>query len=140
MQARKWDDYKGTRFCDGERALVIKRWFNSVDEDAWSLTFEELDPTENVDSLQMPWRVTRFDELYKTACFWRVNETSKDGHVYDLGLCKFVEYFHVFPTSFLRRRKGPAVPARDLQNIDGDKIDWRHILSIFFNLGVFINC
>jgi len=25
-------------------------------------------------------------------------------------LCKFVEYFHVFPTSYLRRRKGPAVP------------------------------
>jgi len=29
----------------------------------------------------------------------------------------------------LRRRKGPAVPERDLQNMDGQKIDWRHILS-----------
>jgi len=28
--------------------------------------------------------VTRFDEPYKTACFWGVNETSKDVHVYDL--------------------------------------------------------
>jgi len=28
--------------------------------------------------------------------------------VYDLWLCKFVEYFHVFPMSYLRRRKGPA--------------------------------
>jgi len=74
-------------------------------------------------------KVTRFDEPYKTACFWGVSETSKDGHVYDLGLCKFVEYFHVFPTSYLRRRKGPAVPERDLQNMDGEKIDWRHILS-----------
>jgi len=74
-------------------------------------------------------KVTRFDELYKTACFWRVNQTSKDGPVYDLGLCKFVEYFHVFPTSQLRRRKGPAVPERDLQNVDGEKIDWRIILS-----------
>ena len=26
LQARKWKDYKGTRFYDGERALVIKRW------------------------------------------------------------------------------------------------------------------
>jgi len=26
-------------------------------------------------------KVTRFDEPYKTACFWGVNETSKDGHV-----------------------------------------------------------
>jgi len=38
-----------------------------------------------------------FDKPYKTACFWGINETSKD--VYDLGLYKFVEYFHVFPTS-----------------------------------------
>ena len=49
--------------------------------------------------------------------------------MYDLGLCKFVEYFHVFPTSYLRRRKGPAVPERDLQNMDGEIVDWWHILS-----------
>ena len=68
--------------------------------------------------------MTRFDEPYKTARFCGVNETSKDGHGYDLGLCKFVEYLHVFPTSYLRRRKGPKVPERDLQNMDGEKIDW----------------
>ena len=73
-------------------------------------------------------KVTRFDEPYRTACFWGVNETSKDGHVYDLGLCKFVEYFHVFPTNESRLRKEPAVPERDLQNMDGEKIDWQHIL------------
>ena len=65
----------------------------------------------------------------KLHVFGGVNKTSEDGHVHDLGLCKFVEYFHVFPTSYLRRRKGPAVPERDLQNMDGQKIDWRHILS-----------
>jgi len=54
MQTHKWEDYKGTRFYDGERALVIKRWLNRVDEDALGLTFEEWDPTENVDSSQMP--------------------------------------------------------------------------------------
>jgi len=87
--------------------------------------------------------VTRFDEPYKTACFLGVNETSKDGHVYDLGLCKFVKIFHVFLTIYLRlgRRKGPAVPERDpgLQNIDGEKIDWRqffqttmtHVINFF---------
>jgi len=88
--------------------------------------------------------VTRFDEPYKTACFWGINETSKDGHVYDLGLCKFVEYFHVFPTSQLRRRKGPAVPERDLQNMDGEKIDWRilpsttmtHVINFFSSFPV----
>ena len=54
LQARKWKDYKGTHFYDGECALVSKRWLNRVDEDASGLTFEEWDPTENVDSLQMP--------------------------------------------------------------------------------------
>jgi len=62
-------------------------------------------------------KVTRFDEPYKTACFWGVNETSKDGQ----GLCKFVDYFHVFPTSYLRHWKGPAVPERDLQIMDRRK-------------------
>ena len=74
-------------------------------------------------------KVTQFDEPYKTACFWGVNETSKDGPVNDLGLCKFVEKLHVFPTSYLRRCKGPALPERDLQNTDGEKINWRHFLS-----------
>jgi len=50
--------------------------------------------------------VTQFNEPYKIACFWGVNETSKDEHVYDLGLCKFVEYLHVFPTIYLRRQRG----------------------------------
>ena len=54
LQPRKWQDYKGTRFYDGERTLVVKRWLNCVDEDALGLTFEEWEPTENVDSSQMP--------------------------------------------------------------------------------------
>ena len=61
---------------------------------------------------------TQFDLAYKTACFCGVKEASKDAHVCDPGLCKFVEYFHVFPMSCLRRRKGPAVPERDLQKMD----------------------
>jgi len=90
-------------------------------------------------------KVRRFDEPYKTACFWRVNETSKDGHVHDLGLLRtFVEYFHVFPTSYLRRWKGPAVPERDLQNMDGEKIDRRpffqtamtHMINFFASFPV----
>jgi len=89
-------------------------------------------------------KVTRFDEPYKTACFWGVNETTKDGNVYDLGLCKFVKYFHVFPTIYVRRHKGPAVPERDLQNMDGEKIDWRpffqttmtHVINFFASFPV----
>jgi len=44
-------------------------------------------------------------------------ETSKDAHGCDSGLCKFVGYFHVFPTSHLQRRKGPALAERDLQKM-----------------------
>ena len=33
---------------------MIKPWLNRVDEDASGLTLEEWDPTENVDSSQMP--------------------------------------------------------------------------------------
>jgi len=72
---------------------------------------------------------TKFDLPYKTACFCGIKETSKDAQVCDPGMCKFVEYFHVFPTSCLRRRKGPAVPERDLQKMDRVKIALRHGLS-----------
>ena len=68
--------------------------------------------------------MTWFDEPYKTACFWGVKEKSKGGNVSELRWCKFVEYFHVFPMSCLRRHKGPAVPERDLQKMDGEKISW----------------
>jgi len=50
----KGQDYKGTHFYDGERALVMKWWLNRVDEDASGLTVEEWDPTEIFDSSQMP--------------------------------------------------------------------------------------
>ena len=53
--------------------------------------------------------MTRFDEPYKTVCFWGVNETSKNGHVYDLGLCKFVEYLRVFATGWRRLIGSPKL-------------------------------
>jgi len=50
---------------------------------------------------------TQFDRLgpCKTACFWWVKEIPKDAQECDLRLCKFVGYFHVFPSSYVRRRK-----------------------------------
>jgi len=47
---------------------------------------------ESVDSIRKETcqKVTQFDEPYKTACFWGVNKTSKDGPVYDPGLCTFL--------------------------------------------------
>jgi hypothetical protein len=51
---RQWEDYKGTRFYNGDQALVIKRWLNRVDEDASGLTFEEWDPASEADTSQEP--------------------------------------------------------------------------------------
>ena len=54
LAARKWVDYKGTRFYNGERAVVIKRWLHRVDEDASGLTFKEWDSKEDADPEQPP--------------------------------------------------------------------------------------
>jgi len=46
--------YTGTRFFNGDRALVVKRWLHRVDEDASGLTFEEWNPAQTVDTSQEP--------------------------------------------------------------------------------------
>jgi len=33
--------YKGTRFYNGQQALVVEGWLKQVEEDASGLTFEE---------------------------------------------------------------------------------------------------
>lgn len=45
--ARSWKEYKGTRYYDGDAALVVKRWFHRVDSDASGCTFAEWDPTKD---------------------------------------------------------------------------------------------
>ena len=47
-------DYKGTRFYNGERVVVVKRWLHRVDDDASGLTFKEWDPKEDADPDQPP--------------------------------------------------------------------------------------
>ena len=46
--------YKGTRFFNGDRALVVKRWLHRLDEDASGLTFEEWNPAQAVGTSQEP--------------------------------------------------------------------------------------
>jgi len=36
------EDYRGTRFYNGQQALAVERWLNRVEEDASGLTFEEI--------------------------------------------------------------------------------------------------
>ena len=52
LEHRKWEDYGGTRFYNKDRALVIKRWLNRVEEDASGLTFQEW--TSDVDTSHPP--------------------------------------------------------------------------------------
>ena len=52
LEHRKWEDYRGTHFYNKDRALVIKRWLNRVEEDASGLTFQEWTP--DVDTSQSP--------------------------------------------------------------------------------------
>ena len=44
LENHKWEDYRGTRFYNKDRVLVIKRWLNRVEEDASGLTFQEWTP------------------------------------------------------------------------------------------------
>ena len=39
IQTRKWEEYKGTRYYDGDRVLVVELWFHRVTDDLSGLTF-----------------------------------------------------------------------------------------------------
>jgi len=54
LTRRTWEDYKGTRFYNGQEALVVERWLNRVEEDASGLTFEEWNPTQDAYASQPP--------------------------------------------------------------------------------------
>jgi len=54
LTRRTWEDYKGTRFYNGQQGLVVERWLNRVEEDASGLTIEKWNPTQDADALQPP--------------------------------------------------------------------------------------
>jgi len=54
LTRRTWEDYKGTRFYNGQQALVVERCFNRMEEDASGLSFEEWNPTQDADTSQPP--------------------------------------------------------------------------------------
>ncbi len=33
IQIRKWEEYKGTRYYDGDRSLVVELWLHRVADD-----------------------------------------------------------------------------------------------------------
>ena len=54
LGTRKYEEYKGVRFGNGDCALVVDVWLHRVDEDASGLTFEEWDPSADTDASEAP--------------------------------------------------------------------------------------
>jgi hypothetical protein len=50
----KWEEYKGTRYSDGDSALVVELWLHRVDDDVSGLTFQEWDPSAGSDDTSAP--------------------------------------------------------------------------------------
>jgi hypothetical protein len=50
----KWEEYKGTRYSDGDSALVVELWLHRVAEDLSGLTFQEWDPSAGTDDTSAP--------------------------------------------------------------------------------------
>jgi hypothetical protein len=49
LQDRKWEEYRGTRYSDGDSALVVELWLHRVADDLSGLTFQEWDPSTGTD-------------------------------------------------------------------------------------------
>ncbi len=54
LQTRKWEEYKGTRYYDVDKALVVELWLHRVAEDLSGLTFQEWDPSAGTDDASAP--------------------------------------------------------------------------------------
>ena len=47
-------EYKGTRYYDGDRTLVVEVWLHRVTDDLSGLTFQEWDPSPGTDDASAP--------------------------------------------------------------------------------------
>ena len=50
----KWEEYKGTRYADGDSTLVVELWLHRVADDLSGLTFQEWDPSAGTDDTSAP--------------------------------------------------------------------------------------
>jgi hypothetical protein len=49
LQGHRWEEYKGTRYSDGDSVLVVELWLHRVTDDLSGLTFHEWDPSAGSD-------------------------------------------------------------------------------------------
>jgi hypothetical protein len=54
LQGRKWEEYKDTRYSDGDRSLVVELWLHRVADDLSGLTFQEWDLSTGSDDTSAP--------------------------------------------------------------------------------------
>ena len=54
LQTRKWEEYKGTRYYDGDKTLFVELWLHRVADDLSGLTFQEWDPSAGTDDVSAP--------------------------------------------------------------------------------------
>jgi hypothetical protein len=54
LGTRKYEEYKGMHFGNGDCTLVVDVWLHRVDEDAAGLTFEEWDPSADTGASEAP--------------------------------------------------------------------------------------
>jgi hypothetical protein len=53
-QGHRWEEYKGTRYSDGDSTLVVELWLHRVADDLSGLTFQEWDPSSGSDDTSAP--------------------------------------------------------------------------------------
>ncbi len=49
-----WEEYKGTRYSDGDSTLVVELWLHRVADALSGLTFQEWDPSAGTDDTSAP--------------------------------------------------------------------------------------
>ncbi len=54
LQGHKWEEYKDTRYSDGDSALVVELWLHRVADDLSGLTFQKWDPSAGSDDTSAP--------------------------------------------------------------------------------------
>ena len=54
LQGRKWEEYRDTRYSDGDISLVVELWLHWVPDDLSGLTFQEWDPSVGTDDTSVP--------------------------------------------------------------------------------------
>jgi hypothetical protein len=69
LGARKYEEYKGLRFGNGDCVLVVDVWMYRVDEDVSGLTFEEWDPSADTDASEAPVAIIDNSSELRTAGF-----------------------------------------------------------------------